>query len=222
MNGVDPAGLGWVRFDLLAEADDVFVDGSGRGKGGHAPDPIEEIVPGHHLSGPFDQQRQHREFAGRKWEFLVVVEGPAGGEVDDDVAECDAWGCRRRGVVAAKEGPYAGQEFVATERFGQVVVGTGVQALDAVFDPAAGRQDKDSTSESEAAKLSANGESIQLGKHEIEQHEVRLFVECAVQSIGTIGAGQHAVSAALEAVGDDSAHAEFVFDDENAFEGGRR
>lgn len=222
MHGVNPAGLGGVDLDLLAEADDVFVHRSRRGKGRDSPDAIEEILPRHHLPGPFDQQGQHGEFAGGQREFLVTAQGPTGGEVHGDVAEQDAWRCLGCGVVAAKQGSDAGQEFVATERFRQVVVGAGIQALDAVFDPAAGGEDEDATSESEAAKLPADGKAIQLGKHEIEQHQIRLLVECARQSIGAIGTGQHTVAPTFQAVGEDGAHAEFVFHDENAFKVGGR
>ena len=222
MHGVNPAGLGGIDLDLLAEADDVFVHRSRRGKGSDSPDAIEEILPGHHLTGPFDQQGEHGEFAGGQREFLVTAQGPTGGEIHDDVAEQEAWRWLRCGVIAAEQGPDARQEFVATERLRQVIVGAGIQALDAVLDSAAGGQDENATPESEAAKFAADGKAIQLGKHQIEQHQVRLLVERTLQSLRSIGTGQHTVAPALEAVGEDGAHAEFVFDDENAFERGRR
>lgn len=216
VNGDDPDGLGGILLEFAAERDDVLVHGAGGGEEGEAPGAIEEFVTGNHLTGAFDEEAEDIEFAGGEGDFGVVAPDAAGREVDANGAEADPGGGGDGGATA-QEGADAGKEFLAAEGFDQVIVGAEVEAADAILDAASGGEDEDGAVEAESPQVTAEGEAVEAGEHEIEKDQVGLAVGGEGEASLAVGGGEDAVAVPGEAVVEHGAHGRFVLDDEDAF-----
>src|SRR5262249_537307 len=70
-----------------------------------------------------------------------------------------------------------------------------------------------------AAQFGAKRKTIKLRHHDIQQNQVRLFRERATEASLAVRGGKHAIVFADEHVGEGGAHGQFVFDDQDAFNG---
>ena len=116
----------------------------------------------------------------------------------------------------AQQGANTGQQFVAAEGFDQVVIGTGVESANAVFDLAFRGQHENRSVLTEPTQLAGHRESVELRHHDVEQDQVGLLLAGAIESAGAIGGADHAVAGGGQTIRQGGAHGPFVFDDENA------
>ena len=65
-------------------------------------------------------------------------------------------------------------------------------------------------------RSSAHLKAVELGHHDVEQDEVGLFLEGALEAGFAVGGGEHAIALGFEAVGQGGAHRALVFDDQQA------
>ena len=96
--------LGGVRrfLDLLPQLGDKVVD---RARGGEflvAPDLVEDLLAGHHLSGVLDEVAEQVELAGRELNALLAAPRLVQLEVDLDVPDADRVGGRLLRATAAQ------------------------------------------------------------------------------------------------------------------------
>ena len=113
--------------------------------------------------------------------------------------------------------PHAREQFLGAERFHQVIIGPRVQALDAVLDLPLGGEHEDRHWIREAAQFRAHGVAIEFGHHDVEQDEVRLLFNGAVQPEFAIGRRQHPVALSGQHVLEGRAHGQFVFNNQYTF-----
>jgi len=74
--------------------------------------------------------------------------------------------------LAPEPGTHSGEQLGETEGFGDVVVGTRVEADDDVDLVAAGRDDDDVQLRVAAAQLAAHVDAVDVGQPQVEQDEV--------------------------------------------------
>ena len=122
-------------------------------------------------------------------------------------------------LAATQQRPHPRQQFIGAERFHEVIVRAGVEAGDAVLDLPLGREHEDRFGVAEPAQFGAQREAVELREHDVEEQEVGLFLERAVQALDAVGGGEDTVALGLEHVGQRRAHGGFVFDDQQARHG---
>ena len=76
-----------------------------------------------------------------------------------------------RGGPPAHQGPQACQQLLALERLHQIVIGAGIEPLDAVVGLRAGREDQD-RHVARGTDAPADLDSVELGKPEVEHDQV--------------------------------------------------
>src|SRR6187397_1320644 len=105
-------------------------------------------------------------------------------EADFDVAAVHATARRVQHEVAGRkdrrtltgtspdQGPNPRHELREGERLDEVIVGAGVQALDAVADVVASGEHEDGRPSAPGTELATNGEAVELGEHDVEDDRV--------------------------------------------------
>jgi hypothetical protein len=138
------------------------------------------------------------------------------GEVHRHVPQLQLRGRRRTAMEPPQERPHPGQQFVAAERFDQVVVRPGVQAPNPVFHAALGCQHQDRQGTPQTPQLVREGEPVETGHHDVEQDQVGLLGQGPVEAFGSLRGSDHPVTFRHEQVGQHRAHGGFIFDDQDA------
>lgn len=122
-------------------------------------------------------------------------------------------------AAAAQQGLDAGFQLVQVKRFGQVVVGPGVQAQDAVAHGAACGQDDDGRGQPLRPGLGEHHQAVLAGQAEVEQHQVGQGAAPLGQRPCAIGAGQHLETPAAQGALQGGLQGGVVFDQQQ-FHGG--
>ncbi len=97
-------------------------------------------------------------------------------------------------VDTPDEGAQPGQQFLQGERLGEVIVGAGVKALDAVFGFGAGREDQDRQAQTFGPDHFAHGDSVQHGHAHVEHQCVEATSANHLQGFAAVGGGGDVVT----------------------------
>src|ERR1039458_5397909 len=128
-DGVDVAPL-VVDLGLAPEIADVDGERVGARVEVVSPDPLEDQVAGQHLARVPEEQLEQVELDPGERELAVAPASLAGAGVELEVAE--AQGLALFAAATAKKCAEAGEELGQCERLDQVVIRSGVEALDPV------------------------------------------------------------------------------------------
>ena len=142
-----------------------------------------------------------------------ALRGPAQ-RVEDEVRDPQQLlGPRDAGAPEQRAEP--GEQLVERERLGEVVVGAGIQARDAVGDLVAGRQHEDRGAALARPQPPAHGEAVEDRHHDVEDDHVRLAQRDRLEGLRAVVHRLDVV--ALDAEGEDErlAHAAVVLGDED-------
>jgi hypothetical protein len=126
------------------------------------------------VAGPRQQRLQQRRLARRELQHLVAPVDGAALAVPAQPPSRNSGGRRTAAAGAAPpvQGAQPGLEFVEVEGLGQVVVGAGVQADDAVADRAARGEDQHRRGQAAPARLLQHQQAVHAGQGEVEHHHV--------------------------------------------------
>ena len=202
-------------FGLFAEAADVDFDGAFEGRGfalvEHAPD----FIAGDDAASGAGEDVENVEFGGGDVEGLVGDPDAAGGGAETEAADFGEFGLAGEGVAgAAEDGGDAGGEFFGAEGFGEIVVGAGVEAEDAVLLGTAGGEHDDGNGGA-AAELGEDFEAVEAGEHDVEEDEIEGVFRSAGEAGGTVVDGVEGIAGALEEFGDELTETDVIVNDQN-------
>ena len=138
--------------------------------------------------------------------------------IDGDVADLERAG-RKRALEAAEHGFDAGYEFARAERLGNVVVGSDLEAEDAVGFAAFGGEEnyRHGSEAGSLADSAAEFEAVFAGDHDVE-HEQRRTLAFGVGDDGrAVGIDADGEAVVFEVVANEAGNVGIVFDDEDAW-----
>ncbi len=188
-DATDEDGGGGIGFDLLTQAKDVDVDRAVGYGAVVAPDRVEQLFPAENYTGARHQKFKETEFGGGELKVGIVELDAAGSAIQFEVASLEDLGGR---LVCAEVNLYAGDEFADKERLNDVVVCAEFEAEDSICFTGAGSEENNGDADQfwMAADSFADVEAIGIGKHDVEQDQVRLFAAAEVNGTPA-GLGTH-------------------------------
>ena len=137
----------------------------------------------------------------------------AGVGVEAQVADDQRGAAARR--APAHQRPHPREQLLALERLHQVVVGAGVEALDAIVEVGARGQDQD-RDVGLGAQPPADLDPVEPGQAEVEDDEVGDELLGGAQRVDPVGRGAHLVALLAQRAAQDVGDRLVVLDDEHA------
>jgi hypothetical protein len=180
--------------------------------------PGRNSAPWPRLAGAGEQRAQQRLLARRELHRIWPQVDRAGVPVELQAGRRPG-SLRRCGPRAAQQRADAGLQLVQVEGLGQVVVGAGVQAEDAVAHRAAGGEDEHRRARPSARAWCQHLQAVQAGQAQVEQHHVGQAGAPAVQRAPPSAQGSPACRAARSCAAAWPASPGVVFDQQQ-FHGG--
>ena len=155
-----------------------------------------------------EEELEEPELGGRELDVLPVAADLVAGEVHLDRAGVEPR--LDRIGRATPEGAETREEFVEGERLGEVVVGAGVEAADAVLDLVAGGEQEDRRHHPGAAQLADDLEAAEAREHDIEHQGVEAGLRGEGERLGAVVGDIDDVPLRLKATLQQSRHAAVV------------
>lgn len=106
------------------------------------------------------------------------------------------------------------KQLLDLEGFGDVVVGTGIQPVDAVLEVIASGHDHDGRGGG-VDELAGEIHAVLRAQVEIQEHQIRAIVTVEAAHLGSVGGDRHRVTRARQMTRKNTTHARVVFDDDN-------
>ena len=179
-NRLDEARLAF-RFQLLAQPLDMNVDDVGFGEEAVAPDGVVDAIAREDLARVAHEIFEELVFGQRQVDWTFAAHHLVRRGVQAQVGEDERFLMLVSG--AAQQRADAGQQLVERERLDEVVVGTGVEAGDAIGDAVAGGQQQDRQARLGRAQTAADLQSVDTGQHDINDDEIGQLAEGFVERL---------------------------------------
>jgi hypothetical protein len=196
MNGNEMPGGAWLGFELLAETNDVRIDGAGVGEGFVAPDRIQNDVAFEDAVRVLKEERQQVVFGWREFERFALAGDHAPFEIDFGIGKTDGNVGIRRGT--AEDSVDAREKFARTEGFDDIVVGADFEEKDFVHFLADGAEDDQWSLDAGGAELLADLNAAHAGEAEVDEDQIGFMDESAFEAGLAVGGLQGAKTIALQ------------------------
>lgn len=157
-------------FEFAAEFFHVDFDGVGEAVELIAPDAVEDAGAGEDGAGVLEEEAEEGKFFGGQGEGLTGAEGLLGGQVGTDVESFEEQA--RLLIGAAEEGADTGEEFFEGEGFTEIIVGTGVESPDALWEGIASSEEEDGCGAVVTTEAGEDLESVFAGEPPVEEDEI--------------------------------------------------
>ncbi len=176
----------------------------------HNPRLFEDHHAAAEAAGGAHEEFEEAIFAGGQLDGGAAAEGLAGGGVKTEIGDAQDGGA----VVGAApgEGADAGEQLLQLEGFGQIIVGAGVEALDAFVDFAAGGEEQDGSELAAVAQLAEDAEAIAAGEHDVEDQAVKGGGRKERGDVVAVVAEVHGKAFRLQRLADKRSSLSFVLD----------
>src|SRR5215831_5230405 len=193
----------YVDFDEIREGIERFV-----------PDVFGNFRAADDPAGVARQKLEERIFLRGERDGAVAALGGLRGGVEDQVSYNNLRG--KQFVRAAQKSSEAREEFAKLKGLCQVVVGTGIEAGNAVFDGIASRQHEDGHALSERANGTTGRETVAAGNHYVEDDQVIVINFDLIDGVVSVGHNIDGVGLLLETFGDKTGDTRVVFDQQKS------
>ena len=219
-NGLHAVVVGRISCEFTAQAADVHVEAAIEGIEFSAEHGLSEGLALDNFSRRAHEDFEQGELDVGEFDEGVVLANGAGGGIEDQVFDDEGGGfvgCDGRGGATA-DGADAGEQLAGVEGLGEVVVGTHLEADDAVDVFAAGGEEKDAVG-GRGADAFEDFEAVDAGEHDVEEDHgpgagARGF-EAGVAAVD----GVDAEVVAGEVLGEHVAELDVVVNEEDVFHG---
>ena len=181
------------------------------------PDMVEEVLLRHDLAGARHEVAEQCELLCRQVQLAVSAFHPVGGRIQTKGADLE--NCSRPARVTTQEGANPRSQLVECERLHQVVVGTHVEAANALLDGVSGRQHQDpgcNTLGWVLAERAADLEAVEAGHCDVETDQVVRGPRGLCEGLIAVQGRVDCVSVAAQAAGDGVDQVGLVVDEQNA------
>ncbi|MNK99550.1 hypothetical protein D3C87_1199520 [compost metagenome] len=205
-----------VVADLRTDARDAHVDGAVLAVITDAAQRGKDFFPGQNPPGVGHQQPEQIKLGAGQFDAIVVQPGFAQGVVDHQRAELQTplfFRDRLRGFTASQQRLDPRQQQARTHRLAYVIVGAQVEAEDLVGVVAARGEHQDRAVIA-VTDLAANAQAVFTGQHQVEDHQVRLFLDDARRRQGAIALDRHAQAIGFQVVAGQFGQTLVVFDNQ--------
>ena len=201
-------------LELAAQVGDEDLDGVRRREGVVAPDLLEEALARHDDPLVAHQVLEQLELALGELDLALtaghLVRVRVQGQVGDGQRRRPAW------RAAAQQRAQPREQLLTLERLDEVVVGTGVQALDAGLQRVAGGEHEDRHVVGRA-QPAGHLDAVELGQPEVEDDEVGVERRRLAQRRLAVGGDAHLVALQAQRALEDLGDLLVVLDDEHAW-----
>ena len=192
------------------------VDGAGLDIDVRAPDGVEQLLAAEDAAGVLHQVVEQAEFGGAQVDLVAGAADAVGDAVDDDVTVVEAIVGQAR-ADAAEHGADAGDQLAHREGLGQIVVGAGVEAADAIAFLATRGQhdDRHVAGLGLAADATADLDPRQFGQHPVQQNQIGQTLLDLQHPLFAIGGDHDAIAFLFKVVGQEGRQGVLVFHHQN-------
>ena len=159
-----------------------------------APDALVDHVAWEHLVRVAQQQLEQALLGAGEVERAVAAAGAVVREVEFEVAISEALAFVGVGRGATQQRAHAGVQLIERERLDEVVVGTGVEARDAVADRVAGGQHQDRRAVAPLAHPPADGQAVEAWHRDVEHDRVEVSARELVQRFSAVCGAFHVIA----------------------------
>ncbi len=206
-----------VGTELFAEVRDMNLEEVGEGVFLLVEEVFVELRAGQH-GAPMEREIfEERELSRGEVDDFSLVENLSSRGVQRDGIPLESRGGGR--CAPADECPDAGQEFVQIEGFDEVIVGTGIEATDAISSLIAGSEKEDRSGLLQGADFLEDLPSAEFGKEEVEDDDVVMGVQGFVEALTSISGLIDGIAFVPEAAQKACAQAGLVFDEQQSHGG---
>ena len=106
-------------------------------------------------------------------------------------------------LSAAQQGAHAGEQFHESERLGEVIVGAGFEAFDAIVHLAARAENQDRRAGAAAADPLEDFEAVHIRQHQIENHQIVVGILAVLKSFCAVLGDIDGIARTLEATAEE-------------------
>src|SRR5262245_26913011 len=175
--------------DLGSQAADMDLDDVRSRIEMELPNPFQQHRLGDDAAGIAHQVFEHAEFLRLQFDGNASpADGPSQ-QVHLEIANLEA-DLLLRGGRTTPDGVEAGKQLGESEGLEEIVVGSGLQAFDAIIDAADGSEKEDRSPDFLGAQRAHQGQPVEDRQHSIDDHDV---VAARQRKLETIGAALYAV-----------------------------
>src|SRR5271157_4075085 len=201
------------RVELGAQALDVDVDDIRERIEVLVPDVLADLLAAHHTVLVEHQELNESVFLGGEAHGFPGARGGVAGGVQGEVGDLEHLGAQAGGPP--QQGAQAGQQFLEVEGLGKVVVGPGIEALNAIVHGAARGQHEDGSAKARTAQFPADGVAVLHRQHDVENHDIVLVDGGLIQGLFAVAGDIDGVGLFAEAFGDEAGDSGFVFNQQD-------
>ena len=147
--------------DLLSQVADVDIDDVRPALEREVPGAVEQLGAAERHAGPAHEQLEQRELLGGEVELLVAAPRPVRSRIQTEIADLEDGRPLHRRASSQRAQPR--EQLLEGERLGEVIVGAGIESIDAVVDGVARREHQDGRPDAAAAHQAADLEAVRPG-----------------------------------------------------------
>ena len=215
MDGVEPLGLLGIVAQLGAQILDVTVNRALVTLEVVAEDLLHQLHTVVHATRMTGERGEELELGGGEVDLFALDQDLVAGDIDHQVTEVEHLDLRLIGLMGATEQrAHASNELTRGERLDEVVVGTELEADDAILDLALCGE-HDDRHIGGIANGAANALAGKLGEHEVENDQVELMLLELLDSGLAVANAHDPIALALEVSGHRVANGLLVFNQQN-------
>src|ERR1035438_2005754 len=213
-DGLNEPGVVRVPLDLAPQGGDTAVHAAIGHNYFVAPNGGQDAVPRQRPARALHEELQQSELLGSQLDLAPLLEQLVGRQIEAEFAELIA-GCFR--PLAPQKGFHPGEQLPDAEGLGDVIVRAQFQAADNVILLPLGGEHDDGHVQLAGPGSPADLIAIDLRQHQVQQQQVRRFLQQGIQSLLAVPGGADHIALSFKVVLQPAQQCRIVFNDQDGF-----